>query len=340
MKKYIVITTINPITLGVKSLLDNDFNLVIVGDQKTPNKYQDSSGIFFLDIATQKELFPDLADLIPYNHYCRKNLGYLYAVSQGADLILDTDDDNIFDRGSLSMLDRNVRGVLVKSKTKWANVYSLFSQSTVWPRGLPLDEIHSSGIITGETVHRFCPIQQYLVDEDPDVDAVFRLVFNRESVLFDKEKDDVILTKGTWCPFNSQATVFFKEAFPLLYLPTSVASRVTDIWRSFLAQAALWQHGYEVAFRKPIARQERNFHNLLDDFKEEFSGFVQNRDLIERLELSGSDLIENSTLLGDTALHYLTVMVKEGFLEREENLSSKLWHKALNEAISKSSTIN
>ena len=58
MKKYIVITTINPITSGVKSLLDNDYNLVIVGDLKSPNEYQDSEDIFFLDINKQKELFP------------------------------------------------------------------------------------------------------------------------------------------------------------------------------------------------------------------------------------------------------------------------------------------
>ena len=95
MKKYIVITTINPITSGIKSLLEKDFNLVIVGDQKTPNKYQDTKDVFFLDIAKQKELFPDLADLIPYNHYCRKNLGYLYAIKRGYNIIYETDDDNV-----------------------------------------------------------------------------------------------------------------------------------------------------------------------------------------------------------------------------------------------------
>ena len=158
----------------------------------------------------------------------------------------------------LSTLDSEVKATLVNSKTKWANVYSLFSDSIVWPRGLPLDEIHSNQMVTGKTINRFCPIQQYLVDNDPDVDAVFRLVFKDKSIVFHKDKDDVILTKGTWCPFNSQATIFFRNAFPLLYLPTSVTSRITDIWRSFVAQVVLWEHDYEVAFRKPIARQERN----------------------------------------------------------------------------------
>jgi hypothetical protein len=339
VKKYIVITTINPITSGVKSLLDNDFHLVIVGDLKTPNDYQGLKDVFFLDIAKQKELFPGLADLIPYNHYCRKNLGYLYAVSQGADLILDTDDDNIFDPDSLMQIAPEVEGIEVNSNRKWINVYSLFSEATIWPRGLPLNEIHSGEITSGDKVNRFCPIQQYLVDDDPDVDAVFRLVFNGQRIVFNRENDDVILSKGNWCPFNSQSTIFFKEVFPLLYLPTTVPSRVTDIWRSFVAQATLWKHGYELVFRKPIAYQERNPHNLLNDFKEEFFGFIQNSDLIETLELNDNEIIGDSHSLANTARHYLSVMIKKEFLESKEDQISQLWYKTLSESILNSKVI-
>ncbi|ETN70754.1 hypothetical protein NECAME_14556 [Necator americanus] len=31
---------------------------------------------------------------LPYNSYARKNIGYLYAISNGAEWIYDTDDDN------------------------------------------------------------------------------------------------------------------------------------------------------------------------------------------------------------------------------------------------------
>ena len=341
MKKYTVITTVNKPTEGIRLFLDTDFIVVIVGDKKTPPDYRDLSNVVFLDVAKQKELFPELSNIIPYNHYCRKNLGYLYAVSQGADLILDTDDDNIFEADSLMQISSIIEGVEISSKRKWVNVYSLFSESTVWPRGLPLDEIHSGEITVGETVNRFCPIQQYLVDDDPDVDAVFRLVFNGQRIVFNREHEDVIITKGNWSPFNSQATIFFKEAFPLLFLPTTVPSRVTDIWRSFVAQATLWKHGYELAFRKPIARQERNFHNLINDFKEEFTCFIRNNDLIETLEVNGDNKIHSGTFsVTDTARHFLSELVREGFLGRKEDLSSKLWHKSLNQAISKSSVVN
>ena len=73
MKKYVVITTINKPTESISLFLDSDFEVVIVGDKKTPSYYHDLD-LAFLDVAKQKELFPYLSELIPYNHYCRKNL--------------------------------------------------------------------------------------------------------------------------------------------------------------------------------------------------------------------------------------------------------------------------
>ena len=35
-----------------------------------------------------KKLFPELSDLLPYNHYCRKKLGYLYAIKKVLDELI------------------------------------------------------------------------------------------------------------------------------------------------------------------------------------------------------------------------------------------------------------
>ena len=35
-----------------------------------------------------------ITDQLPWNHFGRKNLGYLYAIQHGADVIFDFDDDN------------------------------------------------------------------------------------------------------------------------------------------------------------------------------------------------------------------------------------------------------
>jgi hypothetical protein len=109
------------------------------------------------------------------------------------------------------------------------------------------------------------------------------------------EAQSVWLAPGAWCPFNSQSTWWFKKAFPLLYLPSFVSFRVTDIWRSLIAQRCLWKLGYGVAFHGPETLQQRNKHNLLRDFEEEVPAYLNNNRIIsilERVQLSGrADMI-------------------------------------------------
>ena len=73
-----------------------------------------------------------------------------------------------------------------------------------------------------------------------------------------------------------------------MYLPSFVNFRVTDIWRSFVAQRCLWQLGYGVVFHGPESVQDRNLHNNFRDFQDEIPGYLNNARIIsilERLEL-------------------------------------------------------
>src|ERR1700691_4694073 len=88
--------------------------------------------------------------------------------------------------------------------------------------------------------------------------------------------DVPIALLGACCPFNSQNTTWFKEAFPLLYLPYYCSFRMTDIWRSFVAQRIAWTCGWPVLFHQSTMRQERNDHNLMNDFRDEISGYNNN----------------------------------------------------------------
>lgn len=56
-----------------------------------------------------------------------------------------------------------------------------------------------------------CPIQQGLADGNPDVDAIHRLVLQL-SVAF-RTGRQIGLGAGAWCPFNSQSTAWFPEAY-------------------------------------------------------------------------------------------------------------------------------
>jgi hypothetical protein len=213
---------------------------------------------------------------LPINHYVRKNAGYLIAISRGAACIYETDDDNAptanWKPRSLSTSAIGVR------HSGWANVYAWFSDQYIWPRGFPLQEIESSrrwkpaGPL--RTRMTDSPIQQSLADGNPDVDAIWRLLLTAD-VRF-KRRPSLALRRGAWCPFNSQCTWWWPEAYPLLYLPSYCTFRMTDIWRSFIAQRCIWEIGGSLTFHAPEVVQDRNQHNLLRDFQDEVPGYLDN----------------------------------------------------------------
>lgn len=273
-EKWIVVTTIQPPTEPIAVLsrmAEQGWSIVVVGDTKTPSNWE-ANGITYLSIAEQHRIFGQISQLIPVRHYSRKNLGYLFAIQNGATLILETDDDNIAGTDFGVGLFPVVRGETLRHQG-WVNVYRYFTDALVWPRGLPLTEIGSVPPL-GAAESAPCPIQSFLADDDPDVDAIYRLLYKGQTRF--AKRPPVVLNSGTWCPFNSQNTVFFESAFALLYLPCFVSIRMTDIWRSLVAQAALWKHGYRLSFHSATVKQIRNDHNLMHDFADEIPGYLEN----------------------------------------------------------------
>jgi hypothetical protein len=250
-----------------------DHALVVVGDYKTPNHWQ-CSGTTFLSLEAQSSLGFDLEKFLPYNHYCRKMLGYLYAIEHNATVIVDTDDDNIpYDDWSFPSFDGEYEAV--EPDLGFVNMYSLFTKQKIWPRGLPLHLIsQGSKLTTSQAQTASIGVWQGLADGDPDVDAIYRLTSD-ESCQF-ASRPPVYLGHRTLCPFNSQNTSFRRELFPLLYLPTTVTFRFTDILRATVAQPIMWQHGFNLGFTKATVRQERNPHDYVKDFESEIPMYLTN----------------------------------------------------------------
>jgi hypothetical protein len=163
--------------------------------------------------------------------------------------------------------------------------------------------------------HEFtAPVQQGLADDNPDVDAVFRLV-NVLPLKF-KKNPSVALGKKTWCPFNSQNTRWYKMAFPLMYLPTYCSFRMTDIWRSFIAQRIFAENNWKVLFHKATVYQKRNEHNLLKDFSEEIPGYINNSSIISELEKL--NLKEGEKFLCDNLLKCYDALIRLKLVEEKE----------------------
>ena len=280
-----VVTTINAPNQVLRSIAEGCQRIaapfIVVGDAKTPEGFA-LDGATYLDLQRQVDSGFGYARQCPVGHYARKNIGYLEAVRMGADVIRETDDDN-HPRPSFFEAPKLVHRARVLSGTEWINVYRYFTDRLVWPRGFPLDEVQAAvPELPQDTIQVAAPIQQGLADENPDVDAIFRLVHSLP--LHFNEGDPLALSTGSWCPFNSQNTTYFEVAFPLLYLPALCSFRMTDIWRSFVAIRISHANGWPILFHSASVRQERNEHNLMRDFEDEIDGYRHNRKIVEKLK--------------------------------------------------------
>ncbi|KAK6745815.1 hypothetical protein RB195_012123 [Necator americanus] len=336
--KWIVVTSINYPSKDVKRLASlKNWNLVVVADRKTPPNWN-YKGVHFLSMEYQESLGFRLSTVSPENSYTRKNIGYLYAIKNGAKWIYDTDDDNKpYGRG-LEQFDykENISGLCYQRSTKsnstgdkLFNPYRFFGNPGMWPRGFPLEHLRDH--TNGENRLCFCDsmrapaVQQGLVHKDPDVDAIYRLLHaDKENGLnerFNEFASPIVLNSGTYSPWNSQNTLFHKNAFFTLFLPVSVAFRVTDIWRSYFAQKLLHLIGERVAFYPVNAIQFRNAHDYLADFKQEIDVYTKSGKLIEFIEKwkCYSNNIESCTV------ELAEELGRNNFWQRRDGLMMKLW---------------
>lgn len=276
---FVVVTSIFPPTDGIRALAQlPDWQVVVVGDRRTPPDWA-AEGVTYLSPQMQDELAFESSALLPWNHYSRKMIGYLYAMSRGATVIAETDDDNI-PTPEWGRPDFHGEFDVVQGDG-FVNVYRLFTEALVWPRGFPLTRIREAHVEPVIATRREIDIGiwQFLADDDPDVDAIFRLVFDARISFADRSP--VVLDAGTTCPFNSQNTFFAQPAFPLLYLPAFVTFRFTDILRGLVAQPALWAAELRLAFGGATVRQERNVHDALRDFEDEIPMYLRTETVLE-----------------------------------------------------------
>jgi len=330
--KWIVITSINPPTEDVKKLSRlKGWKLLLVGDTKSPANWSYPNCIF-LNVEQQLRLGYQTTKLIKFKSYARKNIGYLFAIEHGAKLIYDTDDDNSpttanigFDPSS----DLVYLSYYAPERTS-ANPYAHFGQSTVWPRGYPLDKIADKPLIK----YRQCEkqnvlVQQGVVNGDPDVDAIYRLTRKDSNVdlkiNFDSEADPLMYPKGLMAPYNSQNTFHLYNAFWGLLLPQTVAFRVCDIWRGYWAQRLLWDIGGHIGFFPPNAYTYRNAHSFLEDFIDERELYHESSYLVDFLTLWKSK--EKSFF--KRIIELTEEMKDRGFWEEDDVTLVKYWLKDL-----------
>jgi hypothetical protein len=293
--RWAVVTTIfepNEAISGVAAL--EGWCMVIVADNKTPLDYLKqgkglvgNDSVFLFSVQEQKQWLNLPAELgafyrgVPYDHFARKNLGFLYAILRGAEFIYDFDDDNYINKDSAGNLlplisneaqIENVR--FVSLETLNFNHHPLMGATVPgsWPRGFPMESIqdtktHGTVVSSGNTVPMAkVGVIQYCANNNPDIDAVHRLVLPLPmNYRKEPESTPVLVPTNTFVPYNAQATIHTKDSLWATLLPITVKGRVTDIWRSYFAECLFRDLDLGVVFVPPRITQYRNAHSLIGD---------------------------------------------------------------------------
>jgi len=318
----IVITSIFAPTEAVTKFASlSAYQLIVAGDKKSPTNWSEPN-VTYLSVADQEAAGFRLSEKLPFNHYGRKMIGYLHAIKGGAQVIIDTDDDNIpYDEWNFPA----IQGTFATAPANrgFINIYKNFTSHHIWPRGYPLDLILDTNhnLKEQELTQQEAKIGiwQGLADSDPDVDAIYRLVDNTE--IFFAKRPPIVLDKGTLCPFNSQNTLIRRELFPLLYLPAYVTFRFTDILRGLVAQPIMWAHGYQLGFTEATVIQVRNPHDYVKDFESEIPCYLHPNRVIAAVTRA----IDPANTVGENLRCAYAELAKENIVTAQEIELLDLW---------------
>ena len=219
-KQWAVVTTINPPTKAITDVAAlPGWSVVVVGDVSSAPFNVSATNVVFLSAEAQKQLaapYASFAGLLPWKHFGRKNLGFLDAILHGAESIWDFDDDNMLKPGHTPQLPtsggQQVQ-LLGQGSCAAFNPYPRMGGPSAsdpavppsWPRGFPLDLIRSP------CPHRLVPtnlsrvaVLQSLADNDPDVDAIYRLTRGVPFSFRADSRQTLVLPQGSLTPWNAQ----------------------------------------------------------------------------------------------------------------------------------------
>ena len=160
-EKWAVMTTIFDVSDAVRRQVKlRRWCLVVVFDKRSAKTYntgwmagEGNDAVVLLRPDDQTDMHNSFVDALPWNHFGRKNIGYLYAIMHGAKVIWDFDDDNALKfwipgaapPGAPSIdeaipeSDEQIISVLEPKDHNWPtyNPYPILGAPTLpsWPRG-------------------------------------------------------------------------------------------------------------------------------------------------------------------------------------------------------------
>ena len=285
LKKVIVCTSINKPTKAIRKFdTMEDWQLIVVGDKKTPKNYKLKNGIY-LSPKKQEKIDKKLSDLIGWNCIQRRNFGILYAWKNGADIVATVDDDNIPYKhwGNDLLLNIKVNVSYYKTNSPAFDPVSVTNYKNLWHRGFPIQILNKKFNFKKEKKVMEADIQADFWNGDPDIDAICRMEHHPNCKFNNKYFP---LASNKISPFNSQNTFLSKKVLPHYFLFPYIG-RMDDIWASYYVISK----GFKVIYNKPSVFQKRNKHDLTKDMIKEFIGYENNLNLIADLKKNSNNII-------------------------------------------------
>ena len=277
MTKVIVTTTIHPPTKAIEAFQAmRDWELVVVGDKKTPRNYHLDRGIYIAP-EEQDAYDPALSETIGWNCIQRRNFGLLWAKDMNADVVAVVDDDNVplEGWGQDLLVGRQVEVDYYETDLPAFDPVGATNHGRLWHRGYPLQLVPQRDYRRRTRKSLFADIQADFWNGDPDIDAVCRLEY-APRCQFDPARFPMAADKMG--PFGSQNVFLTGEVLKHYFLFPHIG-RMDDIWASYYVQAK----GFRVIYGRPSVHQDRNAHDPIQDMRQEYIGYENNLRLVEDL---------------------------------------------------------
>ena len=251
MKKVIVTTTINPPTIAIdKFQAMPDWELVVIGDLKTPADYRLQRGVY-VPPAEQEKYDKALSDAIGWNCIQRRSFGLLWAKEMKADVVAVVDDDNIpLDGWGQSLLiGHDVDVNYYETDLPAFDPVGATNYKHLWHRGYPLQLVPQRDYSRVRRRKVRVDVQADFWNGDPDIDAICRMEHAPEC---DFEANAFPMASNKMGPFNSQNTFLSGPCLKDYFLFPHVG-RMDDIWASYFLQAKGYQGDYAYEAPNPAA---------------------------------------------------------------------------------------
>ena len=328
--RWIVMNAFNPPSESIINLEKNinNWKIVVIGNSKTEDSYWNifirSRKLIYLSIEEQNKLGYKILKFLKNDSYCRKNIGYLYAIQHGAKEIYEIEENLNF--GNLNFLSVNINNTYVcygqnLNEQKMINPYTHFCESNIWPRGFLIKDIQNdynkSIYYTNINQIKLKPlVYQGLINKIPDLDSLFLLTSGKTkenlNILF-SQNVPLLYLPGNYVPINSKNTKYLYEIFPFLMLLETVDESISDIIRGYILERFVFGYGGMIIFHNSDIYNENFISDNSKLSKEKYLFFNLNK-ILEIIK-SNNYSFENPKEL---IFQILSELIKNNFLRNKE----------------------